>query len=83
MELIGILEQNLGRTAATNKLPMQQGDVVDNFADISAIQKYLEPLFPEKELSGWAKEKFDIDIDPKEMVEESSRGAQAKEAPGA
>jgi UDP-glucuronate 4-epimerase len=39
MELIGILEQNLGRTAATNKLPMQPGDVVDTFADISAIQK--------------------------------------------
>ena len=39
MELIGILEQNLGRTAMTNKLPMQPGDVVDTFADISAIQK--------------------------------------------
>jgi UDP-glucuronate 4-epimerase len=39
MELIAILEQNLRRTAATNKLPMQPGDVVDTFADISAIQK--------------------------------------------
>ena len=39
MELIVILEQNLDRTAATNKLPMQLGDVVDTFADISAIQR--------------------------------------------
>ena len=39
MEVIGILEQNLGRTAMTNKLPMQPGDVVDTFADISAIQR--------------------------------------------
>ena len=39
MELIGILEQNLGRKATTNKLPMQPGDVVDTFADISAIRK--------------------------------------------
>ena len=39
MELIGILEQNLGRKATTHKLPMQPGDVVDTFADISAIRR--------------------------------------------
>jgi UDP-glucuronate 4-epimerase len=37
--VIGLLEETLGRTAATNKLPMQPGDVVDTFADISAIQR--------------------------------------------
>ena len=39
MDLIRVLEQNLGRTAITHKLPMQPGDVVDTFADTSAIQK--------------------------------------------
>jgi preprotein translocase subunit SecA len=48
--------------------------------DVDAIQKYLEPLYPEKELSSWAKEKFDIDIDPQAMVMEGSKGTQAKDA---
>ena len=38
MDLIAILEENLGRTATTNMLPMQPGDVPDTFADISAIR---------------------------------------------
>ncbi len=38
MELIGILEENLGRKANTKVLPMQPGDVMDTFADISAIR---------------------------------------------
>ena len=39
MDLIAVLEGNLGRKAITNALPMQPGDVADTFADISAIQK--------------------------------------------
>ena len=39
MDLIAIIEENLGRKAITNALPMQPGDVADTFADISAIQK--------------------------------------------
>jgi len=38
MELIRILEESVGRKAITNMLPMQPGDVVDTFADISAIR---------------------------------------------
>ena len=37
--LIAILEQTLGRPAITCMQPMQPGDVVDTFADISAIQR--------------------------------------------
>jgi len=48
--------------------------------DVDAIQKYLAPLYAEKELSSWAKEKFDIEIDPKEMIVEGSKGTQPKDA---
>jgi preprotein translocase subunit SecA len=48
--------------------------------DVNGVQKYLEPLFAERELAGWAKEKFDIDVDPQEMVVEGARGTQPKEA---
>ena len=37
--VIALLEQETGRTAAFEMLPMQKGDVTDTFADISAIQR--------------------------------------------
>ncbi len=37
MQLIGILEQTLGRTASMRMLPMQPGDVPTTFADVSAL----------------------------------------------
>lgn len=40
-EMISLIEQACGRTAARNLLPMQPGDVRDTFADISAIQRDL------------------------------------------
>jgi preprotein translocase subunit SecA len=42
--------------------------------DVEAIQKFLEPLYPQKMLARWAKEKFEIDVDPKEFVEAGTRG---------
>jgi len=38
-----------------------------NDRDASGLVKYLEPLFAEKALSDWAKEKFGVDITPREM----------------
>jgi len=38
MEMIGLLEQELGKTARKNLLPMQPGDVPETFADIDALR---------------------------------------------
>ena len=39
LRLIEILEQNLGRTATKNLLPMQPGDVPATFADVSDLER--------------------------------------------
>jgi UDP-glucuronate 4-epimerase len=39
VRLIEILEEALGRKAVTNLLPMQPGDVIDTFADITAVAR--------------------------------------------
>ncbi len=44
--------------------------------DVDGLAKYLEPLFPQTELANWAKEKFSIDVSPKEFVADGARGAQ-------
>jgi preprotein translocase subunit SecA len=36
--------------------------------DVGELQKYLEPLYPQQELARWAKEKFNVDINPEEMI---------------
>lgn len=41
MDMIEIIERACGRKANTNMLPMQDGDVVDTFADIQAIAEEL------------------------------------------
>lgn len=41
MKVIGILEQECGKKAEMNMLPMQQGDVQKTYADIDAIQNDL------------------------------------------
>jgi UDP-glucuronate 4-epimerase len=38
MEMIGLLEQELGQTADKNMLPMQPGDVAETFADVDALR---------------------------------------------
>ena len=42
--------------------------------DCSALMKYLEPLYAEKELASWAAEKFGVKVDPKEMLIDIERG---------
>lgn len=39
MEMVSLIEAGLGRKAKLVKKPMQQGDVLETFADISALQK--------------------------------------------
>jgi preprotein translocase subunit SecA len=47
--------------------------------DASGLAKYVEPLYPEAELASWAREKFDIQIDPKEFVVEDGRTRRSAE----
>jgi len=37
--------------------------------DITPITKFLDPLYPEKQLAEWARQKFEIDLDPQGMAE--------------
>ncbi|HZL35916.1 MAG TPA: SEC-C metal-binding domain-containing protein [Tepidisphaeraceae bacterium] len=36
--------------------------------DVNGVLKFLEPLYAEKELCAWAKEKFNIEVKPDEMM---------------
>jgi preprotein translocase subunit SecA len=36
--------------------------------DVSGLAKYLEPNYAEQELANWAREKFNVDVTPKEMI---------------
>src|SRR5205085_11541753 len=36
--------------------------------DVNGLVKFLEPLYPEKELCAWAKEKFAIVLKPEELL---------------
>jgi preprotein translocase subunit SecA len=42
--------------------------------DVHAIEKFLEKLYPQKMLARWAKEKFEIEVDPEDLVEAGGRG---------
>jgi preprotein translocase subunit SecA len=46
--------------------------------DINGLLKYLEPLYPEKELAAWAKEKFGVEVSPQEMLVEGGRENETK-----
>jgi preprotein translocase subunit SecA len=50
-----------------------------NRRDVSSLLKYLEPLYAETELSGWAKDKFNIDVKPAELLADP-RSGQRKNA---
>jgi len=41
MDVVSLLEKNLGKKAEINFLPMQPGDVSETFADISKSEKML------------------------------------------
>ena len=38
--------------------------------DVEGLRKYLEPLYPERELAAWANDKFQIEVRPEEMLVE-------------
>ncbi len=41
--------------------------------EMTGLDRFLEPLFAERELASWAKDKFAIEVSPTEMVVESVR----------
>ena len=43
------------------------------------IRKYLEPNYPHQTLARWAKEKFDVVVDPAEFAEPGGRGGASKD----
>jgi preprotein translocase subunit SecA len=47
--------------------------------DCAGLLKYLEPLYAEGELASWARDKFDIQIDPKEFVLEDGHSRRPPE----
>jgi preprotein translocase subunit SecA len=50
--------------------------------DMSALGKYVEPLYAERELASWAKEKFAVDLAASELSEDAgSRGLVRKPLP--
>jgi preprotein translocase subunit SecA len=51
-----------------------------NNRDCSGLLKYLEPMYAEGELAAWAKEKFSIEVDPKEFLLAGGREGERKPA---
>jgi preprotein translocase subunit SecA len=49
-----------------------------NNRDCAGLLKYLEPLYAERELVNWAKEKFAIDLDPKDLLLGTGRDSDRK-----
>jgi preprotein translocase subunit SecA len=39
-----------------------------NKRDVSGLLKYLEPMYAETELAGWAKDKFGVEVKPEEVL---------------
>jgi preprotein translocase subunit SecA len=51
-----------------------------NGRDVSGLMKFLEPHFPEHELSAWARDKFGIEVTPIEMLaDEATRTPKTTE----
>ena len=71
--------RKMDSTELEEKLRVAAVEQIDN-RDVSPLVKYLEPLYAERELANWAKEKFAIDIDPKEMVLPTGRDNDRKPA---
>ncbi|MCC6240317.1 MAG: preprotein translocase subunit SecA [Phycisphaerales bacterium] len=45
-----------------------------NQRDCGGLMRYLEPLYAQRELAGWAHDKFGIDIAPEQLVVDPGRG---------
>jgi preprotein translocase subunit SecA len=59
--------RKMDSTELEERLRLAAVEQIEN-RDCSTLQKYLEPLYPEGELANWAREKFAIEINPKEMM---------------
>jgi preprotein translocase subunit SecA len=47
--------------------------------ECTGLEKYLDPIYSESELANWAREKFDIQIDPKDFLLEDARSRRSAE----
>jgi preprotein translocase subunit SecA len=47
--------------------------------DCTGVQPLIEPRFSESELSRWAKEKFDVEVNPDELVDNTGRQERSKD----
>jgi len=77
------LSQNQIRKMAVEELEQTLRDAaleqIDK-RDCSGLLRYLEPLYAERELAAWAKEKFSIELDPGEMLLGTGRENDRKPA---
>jgi preprotein translocase subunit SecA len=48
--------------------------------DVAGLEKYLEPLYAERSLAEWAKDKFSVTVSPQEMLVPNARDRQRKSA---
>ncbi len=48
--------------------------------NVDGLVRYLEPMFAETELAGWAKSKFSIEISPEEFLEGDGKDARGRTA---
>jgi preprotein translocase subunit SecA len=69
--------RKMDSTELEERLRVAAVEQIEN-RDVSGLQKYLEPLYAEKELASWAKDKFGIELDPKEMVLPTGRDNDRK-----
>ncbi len=52
-----------------------------NKRDCAGIMKYLEPLFAETSLAAWAREKFEVEVDPHEFLASEKGGRNTRKTP--
>jgi preprotein translocase subunit SecA len=67
---VNLSQAQIRRTSADeleSRLRQAAVDQIDQ-RDCSGLQKYLEPLFTETQLAAWAKDKFAVEIKPREFM---------------
>jgi preprotein translocase subunit SecA len=69
--------RKMEQTELEEKLRLAAIEQIDK-RDCSGLLKYLEPLYAERELVNWAREKFAIDLDPKDMLLTGGRDSDRK-----
>jgi preprotein translocase subunit SecA len=69
--------RKMGSAELEERFRLAALEQIDN-RDCSGVLKYLEPLYAERELVSWAKEKFAIELDPKDLLLPTGREGDRK-----